>query len=110
MTRRTTEAQLRELAAQGKTWVEVAEITGIPAVSIRIAARVLGISRIFKGPPGPRRNGTPKKDFVTAEVQRYRALRAAGATYKEIAEMTGEPMMTIYHRLRRRNAKDGVTA
>ena len=106
---RTSEAQLRELAAQGKTWVEVAEITGIPACSIRIAARVLGISRVFKG-PARQRNGTPKKDFVTAEVQRYRALRAAGASYREIAELTGEPMTTVYNRLQRRNAKEGVTA
>ena len=108
MTARTTEAQLRELAAEGMTWVEIAEVTGIPVVAIRVTARVLGISRVFKGPP--RLRGTSKKDFVTTEVQRYRELRAAGATYKQIAEMTGEPMMTVYHRLQRRNAKDGVTA
>jgi hypothetical protein len=95
-TKHISEAQLRECAAQGLTWVEVSKRAGIALQRIRSCASVLGIRSAYYGPLGAKGSRAHGRD-LDAWVGRL----ASGHALQEIADDEGITRQAVFQALKR---------
>lgn len=96
---RTSEAELLRYAAEGLNWIEVANVTGINAHQIRIAACVLGIKGAYLG-RGPK----SKVSKVSNEsLQAVINAMASGKNLSRACKELGLKRSKIHYLLRSKN-------
>jgi hypothetical protein len=97
-TKHISEAQLRECAAQGLTWVEVSKRAGIALQRIRSCASVLGIPSAYHSHLGAKRTkSTARGRDLDAWVGRL----ASGHALQEIADDEGITSQAVFQALKR---------
>lgn len=89
----TTEAELRELAAQGLTWIQIGQRLGICVHKLRMTASALGIRSGYY-------NCLPAID--QSRLDDYVAKLRRGMTASEIAEGYGISKQAVAQELRKR--------
>jgi hypothetical protein len=98
-----SEAEMRQWAADGKTWAALAKAIGRSKSHVYAAASLLGIPSASYGGTYPKRvKRAPVRDAVTANAERYWQMRQSGMTYSQIAKEVGRLAATVYATLARR--------
>ncbi len=85
----TSEAELRELVAQGKNFRQIAEEVGIPHMRILATACTLGIKSAYRG--------RPKKGLSASE---YLEKLGEGKTLSQIASEVGVSRQAVFQTLK----------